>query len=296
MDTQQFLTDIQGGNADARFAAWRAAGEVSPSVIPQLGKLAASETPGVAKAAQEALATMTHAVGKDPKAANRPAVIKGLLEISGAAYALPVRAHAFRFLSNIAAEDSVPAIAREMQNPDLREEVAYCLERIPGDAAIQALTAAYQGAADEFKPRILAALGHRRAASALTLVINAMRSTNQEIAVAAVKAFGRIGAKAPAPPPLPSEGGLSEWQKVEVRDGLLRYADAQAKAGNTSEALGIYRAALDRPEEHWQCAGIVGVAAIGTPEAAALILPKLKSQNRTVRITAQNAWKGIASG
>lgn len=296
MDTQQFLTDIQSGNADTRFAAWRAAGEVSPSVIPQLGKLAASSTPGIAKAAEEALTTMTHSVGKDPKAPNRPAVVKGLLEISGAAYALPVRVHAIRLLSNIAGEDSVPAIAGEIQNPDLREEVVYCLERIPGDASIQTLTAAYQGAADEFKPRILAALGHRRAASALTLVTTAMRSTNTEIAMAATKAFGRIGAKPPGAPPFPAEAGLSEWQKIEAWDSMLRYADARAKAGSAADAIPVYRAALDRPEEHWQCAGIVGLGAIGSAEAAALILPKLKSQNRTVRITAQNAWKGLASG
>jgi hypothetical protein len=294
MDTQQFLTAIQGSDIDARFNAWRAAAEVTPSVIPQLGKIAASDQPGVAKAAREALTTMTHAVGKDPKAANRQAVVKGLLEISTAAYALPVRIHAIRLLSNIVGEDSVSAIAREIANPDLREEVVYCLEQIPGNASIQALAAAYPAATGDFKPRILAALGHRRASAGVALSSEAMRSGDKELAIGGLKAFGRIGEKPAAPPSFPAETGLTEWQKIERMDSILRYADAQAKAGNTADALATYRTAMARPEEHWQCAGIVGAARIGTAEAAALVMAKLKSANRKVRITAQNAWKGMA--
>ena len=171
MDAQQFLTQIQSADADQRFAAWRAAGEVPPSVIPQLGKLAGSDQPGIAKAAQEALTTMTHSVGKDVNAANRSAVVKGLIEISSSAYALPVRVHAIRLLSNIAGEDSVGTIAGEIRNPELREEAVYCLEQIPGNAPLKALIDAYPAAAPEFKPRILAALGHRRASAAVALCV-----------------------------------------------------------------------------------------------------------------------------
>ena len=62
------------------------------------------------------------------------------------------------------------------------------------------------------------------------------------------------------------------------------------------EATRIYRMALERPEAHLQCAGIIGIAKLGTPEAATAIFPKLKSANRTVRITAENAWRGMAKG
>ena len=46
MDTRKFLNDIQSNDADVRFNAWRAAGEVDPVVISDLGKLAGSSTPG----------------------------------------------------------------------------------------------------------------------------------------------------------------------------------------------------------------------------------------------------------
>ena len=294
-DDRQFLTDIQSDNADVRFAAWRRAGEVSPAVIPELGKQAGSDNPGLAKAAREALTTMTHSVGKDPASPNRAAVVKGLLELAGPANPHSVRVHAIRMLSDIAPEDSAPAIAAWIQTQELAEEVTFCLERLPGNAPIKALLAAYKSVKDEFKPRILAALGHRRAAEAVSLCVEAMRSPNREIAVAAVKAYGRIGRKPPAAPRLPDTKPMSEWQRIDVQDSLLRYADAQAKEGNAAEAIGVYKAALALPEEHWQCAAIVGLAKVGTAEAAALILPMLKNTNPKVRIAAQNAWKSMAA-
>jgi HEAT repeat protein len=199
-------------------------------------------------------------------------------------------------LSNIAPEDSAPAIAAWIQTPAVFEEVAFCLERIRGNASVKALLAAYEGAKDEFKPRILAALGHRRAPEAVPLCLEAMRSTNKEIAVAAVKAYGRIGRKPASAPRLPDEKTLSDWQRIEQIDSLLRYADGQAREGNAAGAIGVYKSALGRPEEHWQCAAVIGLAKMGTAEAAALILPKLKSDNPKVRITAENAWRGMASG
>lgn len=293
-DDKQFLTDIQSDSADVRFAAWRLAGEVSPAVIPQLGKQAASDNPGMAKAAREALTTMTHSVGKDPASANRAAVVKGLLQLAGPGSAPSVRVHAIRMLSNLAPEDSVPAIAAWIQTPELAEEVTFCLERIPGNAPIQALMAAYKNVKDEFKPRILAAFGHRRASEAVSLCVEAMRSPSREIAVAGVKAFGRIGRKPASPPRYPDTTAMSDYQRIDQQDSLLRYADGQAKEGNAAEAIGVYKSALGRPEEHWQCAAVIGLAKMGTAEAAALILPKLKSDNPKVRMTAENAWKSMA--
>jgi len=293
-DDKQFLTDIQSDNADVRFAAWRRAGEVSPAVIPQLGKQAGSDDPGLAKAAREALTTMTHSVGKDPASPNRAAVVKGLLDLAGPGSATSVRMHAIRMLSNIAPEDSAPAIAAWIQTPELGEEVAFCLERLPGNASHKLLVAAYKNATDAFKPRILAALGHKRAAEGVSLCVEAMRSPNREIAVAGVKAFGRIGQKPASAARYPDTKTMSEWQRIDVQDSLLRYADAQAKEGNAAEAIAVYKNALSLSEEHWQCAAVTGLAKVGTAEAAALILPKLKSDNPKVRAAAQNAWKSMA--
>ena len=293
IDEQKFLTAIRSDNADERFAAWRQAGQAPPSAIAELGKLAGGNNPGVAKAAAEALTTMVHSVGKDPASPNRAAVVKGLLTLAGSG-SLTARVHALRLLSNIAGEDAVAPIAVHLNSPELREEAIYALERIPGNASIQAIMAAYKPAPAEFKPRLLAALGHHRAPEAAGLVAEAMRSTDKEIALAAVRAYGRIGVKQAAQPSYPPPDTFSGWQRNEDMDGILRYADAMVKQGSPADAMVIYKTALASPEEHWQCAAIIGLAKIGSAEAADAILPKLKSDRRTVRITAQQAWRRIA--
>jgi len=293
-DTASFLRDIASSNADTRFAAWRSAHEVDPEALPELGKLAASDNPGVAKAAREAITTMTHGVGKDASNPKRAGVIKGLIDLAGPAYALPVRVHALRSLSLIAGEDNVPAIAKWLHDADLREEAAYCLERIPGKAPNQAFVSAYRSAKDDFKPRILAALGHRRAEEGVPICLEAMRSLNKDLAIAGARAFGRIGRKPAAGVRFIEPAGLTDWEKVEHMDSQLRYADAQVKAGNLADAMKIYKSALARPEPHWQCAGVIGIAGMGTPEAAAAVFPLLKSPNRQVRITARQAWDRMA--
>ncbi|MBL8176307.1 MAG: hypothetical protein JNK48_16650 [Bryobacterales bacterium] len=288
MQNEKLLADIQSDDKDVRFSAWRAAADADPSAIAPLSKLVdLKEKPGVAKAAREAIITMTHSVGKDTAHPKRAAVNKELLAIAtsdGASNA--ARTHCLRLLSNIAPEESIPALAKLLANADLQEEAIYAIERIPGPASNKALIAAFRAAKDDFKPRLLAALGHRRSEDAVPLCIEAMRSPNEALALAAARAFGRIGKKAATVP----------WPKNVEPDSVLRYADGLRDAGNAADALRIYKTMLARTEEHLQCAAIVGIAKVGSPEAAATLQPILKNANSRVRITAQQAWRRMAAG
>lgn len=285
MANEKLISDIQSGDKEVRFAAWRAAGDADASAIGELGKLAVSSNPGVAKAAREAITTMVHAVGKDTADGRRGAVVKELMALGGGGNPLAARVLACRLLSDIAPESEAGAIAKWLLEADVREEAIYCLERIPGAGVNQVLVGAYRTAPDEFKPRILATLGHRRAGEAASLCVAAMRSGKASISAAAVSAFGRIGKK-PA--------GAFQWPKGADVDAMLRYADHQREQGNGAEAMRIYKAVMGRPEEHLQCAAVIGLARLGTPEAAAAVYPLLKSGNRKVRLTAMKAWKGMA--
>jgi HEAT repeat protein len=285
MANEKLIADIQSDDKEVRFTAWRAAGDADASAIAELGKLVASSNPAVAKAAREAITTMVHAVGKDAGDARRGAVVKELMGLGGAGNPLAVRVLTCRLLSDIAPEAEAGAIAKWLADADVREEAIYCLERIPGESVNKVLVGAYRAAPDEFKPRILAALGHRRAGEAVGLCVAAMRSPNANISGAAVSALGRIGKK-PA--------GAFQWPKGADVDAMLRYADHQREQGNGAEAMRIYQAVMGRPEEHLQCAAVIGLARLGTPEAAAAVYPMLKSGNRKVRLTAAKAWKGMA--
>lgn len=301
-----FLAGIRSSDEDANYAAWSTADQMDPSVIPALSKLLISNKPNVRTAAGEALKNIVHSVGKviDPRRlsanAGRPdapgkmdrrqQVVMQLLSVLEGKRAEIEKTTALRHLSLIATTDAVAKVAAFIDEPQLREEVVFCLERIPGKASEEALLQALPFAADDFKPRILAALGHRRADEAVEACVEAMALGDSTIAMAGMKAWGRIGTATDSEIDFPDLDSLDEWQKIEFADSLLRYADAQLEKGSVGEAEKLYREALDRREEHLQCAGIIGLAKIGTAEAAAAIFPKLRSADNTVRITARQAW------
>jgi HEAT repeat protein len=295
-DKTSFLADIRSNQADVRFAAWRSAGEQNADVIPELAAIASSTDAGVRKAALEAMTTLTHSVGKDEAGQKRSQVGSALVGVAisdrNSTY---VRGQALRLLSLLGGDDAVAAAVKLLSSPDLREEAVYCIERIPGAAATKALVAAYGPAPSDFKPRILAALGHRRDPEGVPLTVAAMQAADKEIAIAGLRAFGRIGRKPSGAVKYPPSQGLSGWQAIDHMDSRLRYADWQTVAGNHAEAMAIYKSALDAPEEHRQCAAIVGLGRMGTPQAASMIFPKLKSPSRKVRITAGQVWRAMAA-
>ena len=307
----KFIADIKSDDEDVAYAAWSTAEKMSPQVIPPLSKLLAADKPLTRKAAEQALNNLVHSVGKeidpaglaanagrpdDPGKQNtRQQIVAQILGLLDGKRQHVEKVTALRHLSLLATVDDVASIAKHVHDEQLREEVVFCLERIPGKTAEEALLAALPDAADDFKPRILAALGHRQAEEAIGACIEAMKSPDLTIAMAAMKAAGRIGTRSGADAKLPDYNALSDWQKTEYRDSLLRYADAQVASGNPDEAWPIYEDSLGREEGHWQCAAIIGLAKIGTARAAAAIFPKLKSSDNTVRITARKNWEAMAA-
>jgi hypothetical protein len=202
---------------------------------------------------------------------------------------------ALRHLSLISGDETVPAVAKLLRNAELQEEAVFCLERIPGKAATQALMTALPGVSDSFKPRVLAALGHLRAEEAVDLCARAMASPNVEVSLAGMKAMARIGKKPSGELKLPNVRSLSDWQKSEYADSILRYAEAQIERGNAAEAVRVYKEeVLAQPQEHLQCAALIGLGKANTAEAAAVIFTKLHDSNRTVRITASKVWAAMA--
>lgn len=259
MDEQEFLAAISGSNIDQRFKAWRSAGDQNADVVEKLIELTDAKDPGVAKAATEALTTMTHAVGKDINNPKRAPLAEALNRKH--------TAHTLWLLSHIAGDAQVDAIAISLNDPELREEAIYALERIPGTKSEDAILAAFPKTAAEFKPRILYALGHRKVKKAAPLAQAALR--NPALKPAAEWAIGRIGAP----------------QVPEDPHAALRYAEA-----NPAQSMAIYKRLLSAPEEHIQCAALVGLGRMGGADAVQAVYTKLKSPDRKVRLTAAQVW------
>jgi HEAT repeat protein len=290
--SEKLLSELQDRNADTRYAAWVRAAGADPEVTPELGKLLTAAEPGVRKAADEALKKLVHSVGREP-GRRRAEVVKQLLALTGASRPKWVRTVALRHLSAIGGDETVAATEKMLRDPEMQEEAVFCIERIPGAAADNALIAAAGDVKDDFKPRVLAALGHRRTAAAAPLCAAAMTSPNIEIALAAMKALGRIGREPGEGPKPPAYDSLGDFQKVEFTDSVLRYADGMVESGRVDVAIGLYKAALARPDEHLQCAAIIGLGKTKDARAAALIEPKRQSTQRNVRITAERVWAAM---
>ena len=293
-ESEKFLTEIKSDDVEVRFTAWMRADKIDPEVIPQLGKLLVAEEPGVRKAADQSLKRMVHGVGKQSGGARRAAVVRELITLTADGEATWTRTIALRHLSLIGGDETVPVAEKLLRNFELQEEAAFCLERIPGPASTKALIDALPFVGDPFKPRILAALGHRKADEAADVCAGAMDSQNIDIVMAGLKSTARIGKKPSVAMKAPDYNSLTGWQKIEYTDSVLRYADDQVRRGNIDDAIKYYRGFLDRPEEFLQCAAIIGLSKTGSAEAAGLIYPKLKSANNTVRITAHKAWESMA--
>lgn len=287
----KFLADLASDDAEIRFAAWDQADEMDPEVVRPLTRLLAAESAKTRYAADQALQKLVHSVGKRTEDERRKKVASELSALLASDAGDWVKANALRALSLIGDDDAVPGAAALLGEAKLREEAVFCLERIPAEAALGALREACPEAPPEFQPRILAALGHRRDAAAVDLLVEALESENPEIAIGAMKALARIGEKIDVKLDVPDPDALSDWRKIERSDSALRYADSQAEQGEYAQAWKIYNAMLNRAEQHLQCAAIIGLAKMGTSGAAAAIFPKLTSESNQVRRTAAQAWR-----
>ena len=287
---ERFLSDIQSENADTRCAAWIQADEMGSEVVAELGDLLNADDPGIAKAAGEALKVLVHGAAKEWNSEKRTAVMKALLKLIGGSESRKTRIAAVRHLSTIGCAGAVHSAAMLLQDENLREEAAFCLERIPGEESTRALMDALGSAPDEFKPRIIAALGHRKDERAVEVLATAMGSADAAISIPAMKAVARIGKKPEGDVELPDFQSLSDRDKAAYVDSWLRYSDAQVEQGNSEQAEGLYTFLLNNTdEEHFQCAAIVSLGKIRSPGAVFAVLPKLKSDFHTVRQTAREA-------
>lgn len=293
----EFLAKIQSDDAEVRYKAWISADQQDPSVIQPLGRLLTAENPGVAQAAGEAITTIVHSVGKsvdNPKRKDVTAQLAGLLERDD----LATQTFALRALSLVADGDAVPAIAAWIGNEALAEEVVFCLERIPGGEATDALIAGFQTASEDFKPRIIAALAHREADKVVETLASPLNSEKEDIAMAAMRALAKLGQKPEGDVSLPDYNALSEWHKIEFFDNMFRYAEIQVRKGGSDEEFHFYNGILgsedrDIVQEHHRCAAIVGLAKLEHSEVVPSIVPALDDPAYTVRITAEQALTGL---
>ncbi len=146
-----------------------------------------------------------------------------------------------RELSIIGTEQSVPALAKMLVDEETSDMARYALERIPGSAVDDALRGSLRKARGNVRIGIINSLGQRRDKKAVRNLSRILGRPNQETAIAAAAALGRI-ADSKATEALAEAKNKAEGKLLSaVLDAYLKCADKLVADGNKIKAMAIYK-------------------------------------------------------
>jgi HEAT repeat protein len=150
------IKKIKDDNPDVRTEGWLGAGEAGAPAVPALAKVMTDPDREVARAAKRAMWKIVRHAGRPGAETEKRDVVLRLLELLGDDVSTPVRTEVLWMLSELGEDTVIEPIAALLKNPELREDARMALERIPGSKS--ALSAAFEGAPEEFKPNLAQSL------------------------------------------------------------------------------------------------------------------------------------------
>lgn len=158
----ELIKRIASDDDEVRTAAWLSAGDIGAPAVEPLAGLMTDTSMEIGRAAKRGLGRIVRHCGRPGADAERQAVsseLVGLLDKQPAG----VRREMLWMLSEIGGDDCVGSIASLLTDSELREDARMALERIPGDASLDALKTAFDGAPADFKPNFAESLRCRGA-------------------------------------------------------------------------------------------------------------------------------------
>ncbi|MFC1635695.1 ThuA domain-containing protein [Planctomycetota bacterium] len=146
-----------------------------------------------------------------------------------------------RELSIIGTEQSVSVLAGMLADEETSDMARYALERIPGSAVDDALRGAVRKTRGNARIGIINSLGQRRDAGSVRMLTRALGRPNEDTAIAAAAALGRI-ANAQATEALKeAKDNASGKLQMVILDAYLKCADQLVADGQKIQALAIYK-------------------------------------------------------
>ncbi|MBI1387106.1 MAG: hypothetical protein GC154_01485 [bacterium] len=289
------LGRIHSDDANVRCAAWQEAGNYGADEIPGLAEALYSKDPGVVRAADFAMDNIVHSAAKEKDNPKRKPVTEALIGLLSWKEDY-VRVKALRLLSLIADEEYVGQIAPYLYDPYLQEEAIYCIQRIPGSDATNAIVKALDKSTHAFLPRLLAALQQRADPSAAQAAAPYVESNDYDLAVDAMRAMAYMG-DLPDRDQLPNFNILTPRQQHKYVDSVLLYCDALIDRGDVRKAGEILDLILKENEEvvgeHVHCAAIVSISKIKDPRVKEVLQQKAENGSYIVRDTAKKALESM---
>jgi len=178
-----------------------------------------------------------------------------------------------RYLRLIAGEASVNGLKGMLGTPGLTSVAIYVLQQIPGAAADQALVKALPATTGDARSAIVVALGERRVAAAVPLIVPLLGQPAS--ATVAAVALGRIGGDSAVAALRGAYGDADARLKGTIASSLITIAERQLTAQNTDAAMKLYESiAADKslPPSLRRAAVMGTIAAAGSGAPARLLM------------------------
>lgn len=228
---QHYLDGIQFALGDLQV-------DTTPSVATCLAAVAKYEY-GQSRARLTELDNFIRVSRSSPEALQR--LEQSFLKILSTAHAtLAGKQYVCEHLSTMGTSASVPALAKMLLDPATVEMARFALERIPHEAASEALRRALPQAKDKAQAGIITSLGQRRDAKSVALLVGLIKSADTMIAYATVAALGAI-ANEDAAAALRSAKQEARGEFLSrILAAQLQCAEAFAASGDKSRAMQIY--------------------------------------------------------
>jgi len=146
-----------------------------------------------------------------------------------------------RKLSLIGTAASVPALAPLLLDEKLSHMARYALERIPDDAAAEALRQALPKTSGLAKVGVINSLGARRDTESTPVLVKLAGDKDPQIAAAAATALGKIGTTEAADALKKLLDSAEGKLRLVAADAYLACAEQLLQAGKKADALAIYQ-------------------------------------------------------
>ena len=198
---------------------------------------------------------------------------------------------ACKFLGQMGSKTAVPSLARLLTDEKTENMARYALERIADPAAGKALRTALAASSGKTQIGIVNSLGDRGDAESVPLLKPLLKSDNAELRDAAVTALGKMGTT----PALVALWAVND-KSLPVSQAILKAADKLAAGNGKAEAEKTYTAlTMDGNLPVVRASALRGLAAMGSPRAAAIAMAGMKDADPLVRSASARVYSGLPS-
>src|SRR5262245_4436138 len=227
----------QLGNADPK-VAYRARQELAQTTADS-GKKGESQAEAAnALAAELAAKTKTTRNGKEEETPKYSATVKNQIA---------------QYLSVVAEDAQVPALASALTSLETREMARWALERIPTAAATAALITALDQVGPEFRVGVVNALGRRKGAEVQAALLKTASDEDIHVRLAAIEALANFPEPSNDEPITAAAKGGPPRARARAHRARVRLAETLRIDGKKDAAIAIYKAIVandaDEPQK-----------------------------------------------